>query len=49
LRQLGLSQRRFAFMVQKDVRTVNRWATGKQPPPHWVRSLVDCMIKSGGD
>ena len=45
LRALELSQRRFSFMLKMDVSTVNRWATGKQPPPHWVRLLLDLMVE----
>jgi len=48
LRLLNLSQRRFAVVLQMDLSTVNRWATGKQSPPHWVRLLLDSWIKEQG-
>jgi DNA-binding transcriptional regulator YiaG len=45
LRAIGMSQRAFAFYVQMDVITVNRWATGVNPVPHWARLLLDLMIE----
>lgn len=46
LRALTMTQRSFAAFVQVDIVTVNRWATGRYPVPHWVRLLLDAYIEA---
>lgn len=38
-------QVQLAKLLQKDTTTVNRWARGRSPPPHWLLVLVWALVQ----
>lgn len=45
LRSLGWSQRRLAGVLEVNLATVSRWATGKLPVPGYCRAYLDLALR----
>lgn len=44
LRYLGWSQRRLAEVLEVNLATVSRWATGQLPVPGYCRAYLDLAL-----